>query len=125
MSNLSSTVIGLLLVMLIAFLAPFLVDITRARFLPAIVLEIICGIIVGPQVLHWVNVDTSLRLLSEMGLCFLLFLSGTEVELERLRGRLLVIVGSGFLLSLIIALLFGLGLKAFVQNISPFFLEKW
>jgi Kef-type K+ transport system membrane component KefB len=122
MSNLSSPVIGLLLVALVAFLAPFLIDITRARFLPAVVLEIVFGIIIGPQVLHWVNVDTSLSLLSEMGLCYLLFLSGMEVELERLRGRLLAIVGGGFLLSLIIALLFGLSLKTIVQGISPFFL---
>ncbi len=121
MSNLSSTVVGLLLIALIAFLAPFLIYITRVRFLSAIVLEIVFGIIVGPQGLHWVNVDTSLRLLSEMGLCYLLFLSGMEVELERLRGRLLALVGSGFLLSLIIALLFGLSLKAIVPGTSPFF----
>ena len=42
-----------------------------------------------------------------------------EVELERLRGRLLIYVGSGFLLSLGLALLVGYGLSLAGQVISP------
>ena len=122
MSNIPPTVMGLLVVVFIAFLAPFLIYITRMRFIPAMVLEIVLGFIVGPQGLHWVNVDALLSLLSEMGLCYLLFLSGMEVDLERLKGRLLVMMSSGFLLSLIIALLFGLALQAIVPSISPFFI---
>jgi hypothetical protein len=50
---------------------------------------------------------------------FLLFLAGLEVELERLRGRLLAFVGSAFLMSCGLALLVGYGLALAGQVISP------
>ena len=110
---------GLLIVAIVAFLAPLLLALTPARRLPAIVLEIVAGIIIGPSVLSWVKVDLPISILSILGLAFLLFLSGLEVELERLRGRLLVFVGSAFLISLGLALLVGYGLYAAGQAVSP------
>ena len=110
---------GLLIVTIVAFLAPLLLGLTPARRLPAIVLEIVAGIIIGPSVLGWVKVDLPISILSVLGLAFLLFLAGLEVELERLRGRLLVFVGSGFLLSLGLALLVGYGLYVAGQVVSP------
>ncbi|TME10548.1 MAG: cation:proton antiporter [Chloroflexi bacterium] len=110
---------GLLIVAVVAFAAPLLLGLTPARRLPAIVLEIVAGIIIGPSVLGWVRVDLPLSILSVLGLAFLLFLAGLEVELERLRGRLLVFVGSGFLLSFGLALLVGYGLYLAGQVVSP------
>jgi len=110
---------GLLIVAIVAFLAPLLLDLTPARRLPAIVLEIVAGISIGPSVLGWVKVDLPISILSVLGLAFLLFLAGLEVELERLRGRLLVFVGSGFLLSSGLALLVGYGLYVAGQVVSP------
>ena len=110
---------GLLIVTVVAFAAPLLLGLTPARRLPAIVLEIVAGIIIGPSVLGWVKVDLPISILSVLGLAFLLFLAGLEVELERVRGRLLVFVGSGFLLSLGLALLVGYGLYLAGQVISP------
>ena len=85
---------GLLIVAIVAFLVPLLLGLTPARRLPAIVLEIVAGIIIGPSVLGWVKVDLPISILAVLGLAFLLFLAGLEVELERLRGRLLAFVGS-------------------------------
>src|SRR5215831_17554902 len=110
---------GLLLVAVVAFLAPLLLALTPARRLPIIVLEIVAGIIIGPSVLGWVKVDLPISILSVLGLAFLLFLAGLEVELERLRGRLLTFVGSAFLLSFGLALLAGYGLYLAGQVISP------
>ena len=110
---------GLLIVAVVAFAAPLLLGLTPARRLPAIVLEIVAGIIIGPSVLGWVRVDLPISILSVLGLAFLLFLAGLEVELERLRGRLLVFVGSGFLLSFGLALLVGYGLYLAGQVESP------
>ncbi len=110
---------GLLIVAVVAFLAPLLLGLTPARRLPAIVLEIVAGIIIGPSVLGWVKVDLPLSILSVLGLAFLLFLAGLEVELERLRGRLLMYVGLAFLLSLGLALLVGYGLYVAGQVVSP------
>ena len=110
---------GLLIVAVVAFAAPLLLGLTPARRLPAIVLEIVAGIIIGPSVLGWVRVDLPISILSVLGLAFLLFLAGLEVELERVRGRLLVFVGSGFLLSFGLALLVGYGLYLAGQVVSP------
>jgi len=122
MSVVSTVLFRLLLVGIVACLAPLLIYITRAHILPAVVLEIVGGIIIGPQVLHWVYVDPILSYLSAMGLSYLLFLSGLEVDLERLRGRIMIFVGSGFLLSLGLALLVGFSLFAFGQGTSPLLL---
>ena len=89
---------GLLIVAVVAFLAPLLLGLSPARRLPAVVLEIVAGIVIGPAVLGWVKVDLPISILSVFGLAFLLFLAGLEVELERLRGRLLLFVGSSFLM---------------------------
>src|SRR5438270_539798 len=110
---------GLLIVAIVAFLVPLLLGLTPARRLPAIVLEIVAGIIIGPSVLGWVKVDLPISILSVLGLAFLLFLAGLEVELERLRGRLLAFVGSAFLISFGLALLVGYGLYAAGQVVSP------
>src|SRR5438552_16154230 len=109
---------GLLIVAIVAFLVPLLLGLTPARRLPAIVLEIVAGIIIGPSVLGWVKVDLPISILAVLGLAFLLFLAGLEVELERLRGRLLAFVGSAFLLSFGLALLVGYGLYVAGQVVS-------
>ena len=96
---------GLLMVAVVAFLAPLLLGLAPVLRLPSVVLEIVAGMVIGPSVLGWVKVDLPLSLLSLFGLAFLLFLAGLEVELERLRGRLLAFVGSGFLLSIGLAVL--------------------
>ena len=110
---------GLLIVAVVAFASPLLLALTPARSLPVIVLEIVAGIVIGPSVLGWVKIDLPISILSVLGLAFLLFLAGLEVELERLRGRLLLFVGLAFLLSIGLALLAGYGLYAAGQVISP------
>jgi len=79
----------------------------------------VAGIVLGPSVLGWVKIDLPISILSVLGLAFLLFLAGLEVELERLRGRLLMYVGLAFLLSFGLALLAGYGLYVAGQVLSP------
>jgi Kef-type K+ transport system membrane component KefB len=55
-------------------------------------------------------VDEPVRVLALFGLAFLLFLSGTELDLRRLHGRVLRLAGVGFVLSFALALLVGFGL---------------
>ena len=113
---------GLFLVTVVAFLAPLLLGLSPARRLPSVVLEIVAGIVIGPAVLGWVKVDLPISILSTIGLAFLLFLAGLEVELERLRGRLMMNVGGGFLLSFGLALLVGYGLFLAGQVKSPLYI---
>ncbi len=120
MSNISFN--GLLLVTVAAFIAPLLLGLSPARRLPSVVLEIVAGILIGPSVLGWVKVDAPIQILSLLGLAFLLFLAGLEVELERLKGRLLAFVSGAFLLSLGLALLVGYALFLGGQVLSPLFI---
>jgi Kef-type K+ transport system membrane component KefB len=103
---------GLAIVAAVAFAAPLLLGLAPGLRLPAVVLEIVAGIAIGPAGLGWVSVDLPIQVLSLVGLAFLLFLGGLEVDVDRLRGRLLGLTGSGFLLSLGLALLVGHGLAA-------------
>jgi len=107
-----SDVTSLLIVAAAAFLAPLALGLVPALRLPAVVLEIVLGIVVGPSVLGWAHADGPVQLMSMLGLAFLLLLAGLEVEFERFRGRLLAVTGGGFLLSFGIAILFALGLQA-------------
>jgi Kef-type K+ transport system membrane component KefB len=106
---------GLLVVCAVAFSAPLVLGLAPALRLPSVVLELVAGTAIGPSGLGWVEIDEPIRVLSLIGLAFLLFLAGLEVEFERLRGRALELTALGFALSFAIALLVGLGLKAIGQ----------
>ena len=71
---------GLAIVAAAALAAPLALGFFPRIRLPAIVLEIVLGIVIGPHVLGWVSIDTPIRVMSLLGLAFLLFLSGLEVQ---------------------------------------------
>jgi Kef-type K+ transport system membrane component KefB len=97
---------SLLIVAAIAAAAPLLIGLTPRLRIPAVVLEIVAGIVVGPAGLGWVRIDLPIQILSLLGLAFLLFLAGLEIDLNQLRGRLLKLAGVGYLVTI------GLGLIA-------------
>jgi Kef-type K+ transport system membrane component KefB len=71
--------------------------------LPSVVLEIVAGIVVGPSVLGWVEVDDTISVVATIGLAFLLFLGGLEVDFARLRGPVLRLTALGYAMSFAIA----------------------
>jgi trk system potassium uptake protein TrkA len=72
--------IPLLMVIALAFLVPILLSRIRIVQIPVVVGEIIAGIIVGQSGLGLVEETAGLRLLSELGFAFLMFLSGLEID---------------------------------------------
>jgi Kef-type K+ transport system membrane component KefB len=112
---------NLLIVVAVALLAPLALGFFPRIRLPAIVLEIVLGIVIGPSGLGWVKPDLPVSILALVGLAFLLFLSGLEIDIQRLRGRILKLTALGFVASFVIAIVVGLGLQAggFVK--SPLF----
>ena len=112
---------NLLIVVAVGLLAPLALGFFPRLRLPAIVLEIVLGIVIGPSGLGWVKPDLPVSILALVGLAFLLFLSGLEIDVERLRGRILKLTALGFAVSFAIAIILGFGLKAggFVK--SPLF----
>jgi Kef-type K+ transport system membrane component KefB len=103
---------GLAIVAAAALASPLALGLFPRIRLPAIVLEIVLGIVIGPQVLGWVSIDTPIQVMSLLGLAFLLLLAGLEVEYERFRGRVLRLTALGYAISFGFALLIGLGLHA-------------
>jgi Kef-type K+ transport system membrane component KefB len=91
---------GLVIVLAVAAAAPLLLGLLPALRLPGALLEIVVGIVIGPSVLGWVTPDATVDALALLGLSFLLFLAGSEVDLRRFRGTL----GRRVALSLVISL---------------------
>ena len=113
---------GLLIVVAVAFVSPFLLGLVPRLRLPEPVLEIVAGIVLGPSVLNVVHFDTPIAVLSLLGLAFLLFLAGLEVSFDKLRGRPLQLASAGFALSILLGLGVGFGLQAMGLVKVPLFI---
>jgi len=95
---------NLLVVAVVALAAPLVValvpTVLPALRLPAVVVEIVVGVVLGPSVLGVVEADLPVQVLAVIGLAFLLFMVGLELDVRALRGRVLGIAALGYLLSL-------------------------
>jgi Kef-type K+ transport system membrane component KefB len=101
---------NLLVVCAIALAAPLALGFVPRFRMPAVVLEIVAGIVVGPSVLGWVQADLVVSIVAVLGLAFLLFLAGLEIDLHRLRGAVLRLALLGYLVTLALGLGVGGGL---------------
>ena len=113
---------GLFVVSLIAVGAPLLVAAVPKVKVPAVVLEIVAGIVIGPSVLDWVEVDAPVAVLALVGLAFLLFLAGLEIDLAGLEGDLLRRSFAGFGMTMAIGLVAGVAFDAAGWIGNPLFL---
>src|SRR5262245_43790469 len=101
---------NLFIVALVALLAPLAVAAVPAFRVPAVVVEIVAGVVLGPDVLGVVDADVPVEVLSVIGLAFLLFTVGLELDVRTLRGTMLRLAIVGYVVSL--ALGTGVGLLA-------------
>jgi len=104
--------IPLMIVLGLAFIVPVLLS--RFQRLPVVVGEIIFGVIVGPSLLGWVTEGAILTFMSDIGLAFLMFLAGMEIEFDLIFGGRKkkndgpnVLVSSLIIYGLTVALSFG------------------
>jgi Kef-type K+ transport system membrane component KefB/Trk K+ transport system NAD-binding subunit len=74
--------VPLLIVLGLAFLVPILL--ARFQRLPVVVGEIVAGILVGTSGLGWVTSTPILDFMGDIGLAFLMFLAGMEIDFSRL-----------------------------------------
>ena len=77
----------LLLISLLAFLIPILTSIFRNLLIPAMVGEILCGMIIGKSGFNLIQEGAWLNFLSHFGFAYLMFLSGLEIDFELMRPR--------------------------------------
>lgn len=75
---------------------------TAARFgIPAVIGELLAGLMVGPSLLGWVSPDATMKLLAEIGIILLLFEVGMDTDLHRLArsgAKPVIVAVVGFLL---------------------------
>jgi Kef-type K+ transport system membrane component KefB len=102
----------LFLVALIAVAAPLVSELPIRLRLPIVVLEIALGIVVGPHVLGWAQATGVLAFLGTLGLGFLFFLAGLELDFDELRGAPLQLGVKSWTASIIVALSITLVLRA-------------
>jgi len=76
---------NLVAVLAVAVAVPLVLAAVPRVPVPGPVLEIVAGIMLGPAVLGLVQPDQAVRLLSTIGLAFLLFLAGLEIDVRRFR----------------------------------------
>ena len=107
-----ATFTGLEIIAAVAFVVPLTLDLLHLRLLPAVVFEVLAGIVIGPYGLGWVTADEPIQIFSLIGLGFLLFLAGMEVDTTRFRGPLfrlsLLCFGGTVVLALLAGVLFGI-----------------
>ena len=102
---------SLLIIFTIAAVAPFLCEWVPRIRLPLVVVEIVLGIVVGPQVLRWASAGPIIQELSRFGLAALFFLAGFEIDFPAIHGRPLVMAVLGWFASLVVCLGVGFALQ--------------
>jgi len=99
---------SLLVIVAIAALAAVIVLAISPRLvIPVVVVELLLGIAIGPQVADIAQVDPTTEFLSNLGLGMLFFFAGYEIDFDRIRGRPLSLAAIGWGLSLVLA--YGIG----------------
>ena len=92
----------------IAALAAVTVAVVPRRFAPpVVVVELLLGIVVGPEVLDLAHTDDFVDFFSNLGLGMLFFFAGYEIDFERIKGTPLKLGALGWALS--VALAYGIG----------------
>jgi Kef-type K+ transport system membrane component KefB len=74
----------------------------RGVLVPAVVIELLLGVVIGPQVLG-LEVSEFLQFFSDLGLGMLFFFAGYEIDLRRIAGEPLRLAGVGWAMSLALA----------------------
>ncbi len=100
----SADLTSLLLVVAAVAAAPILAGMSRRVLIPTVVVEVLLGIVIGPDVLGIATVDEFIYFLSQIGLAFLFFLAGLEIELAAVRGQQAVRASLGWVISIAIGL---------------------
>jgi len=108
----------LLIVLLVAAIAPLFNELPIRLRLPLVVLELVFGILVGPHGLDLIAAEGHLRMLSSLGLSFLFFLAGMELDFSTLRGPPLTLGTLGWVASMALAFAatWGLSLAGIVTD---------
>jgi Kef-type K+ transport system membrane component KefB len=103
----NKTAQSLLVIAAVAVLAPLLAELLRRWRVPGVLFELLLGILVGPSVMGLAEVGTFVEYLSVLGLSYLFFLAGYEIDFARLKGTPMRRAGVSWAVTLVLALAVG------------------
>ncbi len=93
-----------LVIVLASALAALIVGLGGSRVIvPVVVLELVFGILIGPDVLGLASSDPFIEFFSSLGLGMLFFFAGYEIDFERIKGSPLKLAVIGWAISLALA----------------------
>jgi Kef-type K+ transport system membrane component KefB len=100
---------SLLAIIAAAALAATIVAVAGAHglFLPVVVLELVLGVVIGPQLLDLAHVNAFTSFFADLGLGMLFFFAGYEIDIARIRGQPLRLALLGWAMSLVLAYTIG------------------
>ena len=113
------TLLNLLGVSVVAFVVPFVLGFFPRVRVHSVPLELAAGIIIGPAVLGWIEPGPVVTVMATIGVAFLLFLAGLELEVHVLKGTPLVRGSLSFVVSFLLALALMTPLGASGVILSP------
>jgi Kef-type K+ transport system membrane component KefB len=95
-------------IVLVAAIAAITVAIVPKRFAPpVVVLELVMGIVIGPQVLGFAHSSDFIDFFSNLGLGMLFYFAGYEIDFERIKGTPMKLGALGWAIS--VGLAYGIG----------------
>jgi Kef-type K+ transport system membrane component KefB/Trk K+ transport system NAD-binding subunit len=74
----------LFLVFIVAWAVPMILSWLEVSKVPTVIVEIVMGVIIGPSVLNIIEDESYLHFLSTTGFLFLIFLSGLEIDINKI-----------------------------------------
>ncbi|HET8975174.1 MAG TPA: cation:proton antiporter [Solirubrobacterales bacterium] len=99
---------SVLVIVVIAALAGLIVMAVSPKLaIPVVVVELLLGIVIGPEALDLAKVDATTEFLGDLGLGMLFFFAGYEIDFERIKGKPLKLGAAAWALSLVLA--YGIG----------------
>lgn len=122
----------LLLIFTIAWIVPMILSWLSISKIPSVIVEIVLGVMVGPYVLDLISDEQYIDFLSYTGFLFLIFLSGLEIDVDKIiqslpkRIRRIDLLSNSFLLAISIylgSLLLSFPFALLINQIIPINVE--
>jgi Kef-type K+ transport system membrane component KefB len=110
------TAVSLFVIAAAVAIAPLCSEALGRWRVPSVLFELLLGILIGPEVLHWASLDPFVNGLDALGLSFLFFMAGYEIDFARLTGAPLRLGVIGWLGSLVLGL--GVGLLLLLADFA-------
>src|SRR4051812_37129007 len=97
------SLVNVAIIVAMAAAAPLVTRAVPRGVVPGIVVELLAGLGLGPHGLGWMAIDGAADTLALLGVAFLFFLAGLEIDLSVIRGQVLARSLAAYVFGLVLA----------------------